>query len=243
MNVSVLIPYRTDGSDHRAAALRFVEQWWGNQYPSWQVLRGADRDGDGPWCKAAAVADAFARADGDVLVIADADVVPPGIGPVVSMVESGGTTLWGMPHMRVHRLTEHGTRLVLDGRAFPDPDLSPPARRVPDVQHLREVGRSYKGVVAGGCVVLRRDLYERAPLDPRFLGWGQEDLSWGLALTVFAGPPWRQPAPLWHLWHPPAPRINDRKGSAEGWALWQRYRRATTIVDMTAILAEFARPA
>lgn len=251
MTVSVLIPYRPDPTGHRAAALAHVERWWAEQHPSWQVLRGACQDG--PWVKAAAVAAALCRAEGDVLVVADADVIPPGAGSVVELVARGGAG-WAMPHQRVHRLTEATTALIVRGAALPDPALSP-GRGVRTPPTSRPVEQLHTGVAGGGCVVLPRALYERAPLDPRFAGWGQEDASWGRALTVLAGPPWRQPEPLWHLWHPPARRLSPGErpgpdeytrlsrsvGSVEGRDLWRRYRAASTVEAITTILGEFPR--
>ncbi len=252
MKVSVLIPYRDRGDNggHRAAVLGFVEQWWAAEHPSWQLLRGFCRDG--PWVKADAVADGLCRADGDVLVVADADVLAPGVGPVASLVADGAVG-WAMPHQRVHRLSEAATAGILRGAALPDPAFSP-ARRGPRTPPTGRPVEQHPGVIGGGCVVLQRDLYRQAPLDPRFTGWGQEDLSWGRALTVLAGPPWRQPAPLWHLWHPPARRLAPGEepapgeytrlsraiGSAQGRDLWRRYRAASTVEAITAILAEFA---
>lgn len=254
MSVSVLIPFRGDLSGHRALALAFVEQWWASEHPSWQVRRGVCHDG--PWCKAAAVADALCRADGDVVVVADADVIAPGVAAAARLVNDGAVG-WAMPHQRVHRLSEAATAAVLRGGPLPDPNLStgrgvrtpPPAPRPVEQMH--------RGVAGGGCVVLRRDLYRLAPLDPRFVGWGQEDHSWGHALTVLAGRPWREKDPLWHLWHPPArrlspgerpgpeeyTRINRACGSIAGRDLWRRYRRATTVEAIVAILDEFPRVA
>ena len=74
--------------------------------------------------------------------------------------------------------------------------------------------------------VLTRGLYEQVPLDRRYVGWGQEDQSHGLALTAIAGRRWRGVAPLWHLWHDPQPRLNAHVGSAESRKLHVRYQYA-----------------
>jgi hypothetical protein len=86
--------------------------------------------------------------------------------------------------------------------------------------------RPYEGVLGGGMFVMRRDAYEAAPMDRRFRGWGQEDISAGLAWSTLYGRPWRGMEPLWHLWHPPMPRDNRVVGSSAGLELFREYRRA-----------------
>lgn len=146
---------------------------------------------------------------GAVVVVADADVWCDGISAAVAAVEAGAP--WAIPHDLVHRLSETGTAAVLAGAHW---------RGQPVCQ------QPYPGVMGGGIVVARRETLLEAPLDPRFVGWGQEDESWAVALTALAGPPWRGAAPLLHLWHPPQPRLDRRRGSTGGWNLRRRYLRA-----------------
>lgn len=223
--VSVLVPYRPDGGA-RDRAWTWVRDWWAREHPGWQVVEG--RCDDGPWRKAVAVADALSRADGTILVVADADVVCDGVSEAVRAVVQAGAR-WAIPHLHVHRLTMRATDAVYEG--------------VPADRSARLFGldrRAYVGVRGGGMVVLKRRLYGRVPLDPRFAGWGEEDLAWGLALTAMTGgQPWRGTNPLWHLWHPPAERLNPYVGSAESHALHVRYQYAAKRrADMEALLAE-----
>jgi hypothetical protein len=237
--VSVLVPYRPD-SDERAVAWRHVAGWWASQFTTWEVITGAPPDG--PWCKAAAVADALSRARGRVLVIADADVMclPEHLRVLALMVGNGSSVRWGMPHRRVLRLTEFGTVHVLAGHT-PPMEIQP-TRIAPGGAGRRRlgalIGDAHNGVAGGGMVVVDRALYEQVPLDPRFKGWGQEDISWGHALTVMAGPPAGRVGPLWHLWHPPQQRLRRTIGSTEGYELMHRYWAATTPAQILALLAE-----
>jgi hypothetical protein len=202
----VIIPWASGNPcPHRAAALGWAAgRWVGAGY---DVVLGTTT---GPWCKAAAVADGLTRADGGIVVVADADCWSDGIAAAVDSVASGAS--WAMPHRRVHRLTHAATRRVLDG-AEPDARM--------DV-----VQPPYAGWAGGGIVVVRREVYEQAPLDPRFVGWSGEDESWAHALTCLAGAAWRGVAPLWHLWHPPQERLSRRWGSQAARALASRYRSA-----------------
>lgn len=215
MTASVVIPWRSD-CPHRKAALAWtVERWRTAGYEP--LLGGVP---PGPWCKAAAVADALPRAAEAVLIVADADVWCDGVDDAVAAVLAGAP--WAIPHRKVRRLSQHATAGVLAGGPLVDELVQP----------------AYTGFEGGGMVVLPRALYERAPLDHRFAGWGQEDEAWALALRALAGPPWRGEAPLWHLWHPPQARDSRRWGSPASRALHARYRTARTPEAMAALLGE-----
>lgn len=222
-DVSVLVPYRPDGG-HRDRVWGWVSRWWASNHPQWQIVVGVCADG--PWVKAAAVEDALAKADGHLLVLADADVICEGVGLAVEQVVGGAP--WAVPHHTVHRLTEQATTAVMGG-AIPRTRLG--LERKP-----------YRGVEGGGLVVVPRAAYEQVPLDPRFAGWGQEDESAGLAWNTLLGRRWRGGAPLWHLHHPLADRVNRHVGSAESWALHVRYRYAAKDgpAAMRSLIDEFA---
>ncbi|WP_432159063.1 hypothetical protein [Streptomyces sp. bgisy153] len=207
LTVSVIVPWR-GGDAHRDAAWSWVRARWAEQFPGWQVVTGTPPEG--AWCKSAAVAAALPDAQGDVLVVADADVWCDGVLQAVTAIVEGAP--WAVPHHQVRRLDETSTRAVLDGTPIGSPQ--------------RLVQRAYAGVAGGGMTVLPHATYRRVPLDTRFTGWGQEDEAWALALTCLAGAPWRGTGPLWHLWHPPQPRLTRRWGSDESLTLWDRYWRA-----------------
>jgi hypothetical protein len=227
--VSVVVPFRGDGGGARDKAWTYLRGWWALNHPDWTVIEGTCPPGQ-PWCKGVAVACALRhQPPSAVLVVADADVICPGVDDAVHII-STGQAQWAMPHQRVNRLTPAASAAILAGAPLPTAaHLAGPAT----------VAQSYKGAEGGGMVVLPTDVYQRVPLDTRFTGWGQEDTSWALALRVLAGRPWRSPmAPLLHLWHPPEPRVNVWQGCAANVALYYRYRATTTTEGMLAILAE-----
>lgn len=230
VSVSVVVPYRPDGCAHRQEAWDYVRRWWADRHPGWEVI--AATDGGGAWCKAAAVARAAAAAAGDVLVVADADVVCDGVAWAVDQVDRGAP--WAVPHRSVYRLSAAGARQVYATGALPDP-LSTAARAGGAVAEL------HAGVVGGGLVVLPAGVWARTPMDVRFRGWGQEDAAWARALTVVEGAPARGNARLWHLWHPPQARRSRSVGSDAGRELWLRYRRTVDRASMVA-LVEQGRP-
>jgi len=146
-----------------------VQGRYAERHPDWTVIEA--HAPDGPWVKASAVASAVRATNADVLVIADADVWADGITDAVGLV-TARIVDWAVPHFYVHRLTQDATTSLLAGTPTTGPLDEEP----------------YRGVDGGGIVVLTRELLARAPLDPRFTGWGQEDEAWGYALTCLAGP-------------------------------------------------------
>lgn len=216
-SVSVVVPWRA--APGRERVWDWVRGRWLAKHPSWQIVTGEAPAG--PWRKALAVADGAKRATGDILIVADADVVVEDIETAVDAVVGGAP--WAMPHRMVHRLTEDSTRALLGGSAGYGPLAQGP----------------YEGHPGGGLVVLPRALLDDVPLDPRFAGWGQEDDAWALALRTLAGPEWRGEEILWHLWHPPQERLSRAVGSLDGAALFERYRAAAGDPSrVRALLAE-----
>lgn len=182
---------------------------------------------EGLWCKSLAISDGIAQNEPDVLVVADADVFTDGIAEAVDLVRQGSP--WVVPHNYLHRLSRDATSAVLAG--------TPPDARM----SLAEGRRPYRGRAGGGIVVLRYDVWTDCPIDPRFLGWGQEDEAWALALATLYGKPVRLDHPLWHLWHPPQERMNRGLGSTGGLELYKRYSKATRDPGVMRALIDEAR--
>jgi hypothetical protein len=171
------------------------------------------------WSKAAAVDDALRRSTADAVIISDADVWPQDWDDThgqQNAVYATQTLLndhpWVMPFDTVLRLDPAATSTVLTGDP-PNPNAT-----------LTQ--RPYRGLLGGGFLAIRRDVYDDCPLDARFIGWGQEDEAWGAALTALHPAGRRLPGNLFHLWHPPQPRANRAVGSKESKDLRDRYYRA-----------------
>ena len=223
MTVEVIVPWRS-GCPHRDAAW----QWAGAQWASLDLdltVTVAEAP-PGEWCKAAAVTPAVRASKASIVVVADADVWCDRIPEAIQAVEDGKAD-WAVPHERVRRLNPTSAAQVLAG-AHPS---------TIDDDGLDEHPR--RGIIGGGIVILQASVANAVPLDPRFVGWGQEDHSWGYALITLAGEPWRGTSPLWHLWHPPQRRLSRAAGSHASLALVTRYEAAYRDSDaMAALVAE-----
>lgn len=211
MTVAVVIPWRA-GCLHRERALKWTIRRYLAAFRSLDVVLGSC-DPDRPFNRAQAIIDGASRTQADVLVVADGDVwCDP--KQAIDEVKSCG---WAVPHLKIHRLSRESTDKVLRGEDWHGLPLS---------TDNRQDAKPYKGHETGTLVVLRRDVLEEVPPDPRFVGWGSEDDAWSCALRTLVGAPWRGVDDLVHLWHPPQPRISRTVGNRESFALLRRYQRA-----------------
>lgn len=224
MTAAVLIPAGVAADEWRARALDFVLAWWARHFPRLPVHLG---DVSGEWSKGAAIADALERAGpgADVLILADADSFlfrPADVTAALELADAGEP--WIVPHRLVYRLRDRETTRLHD-----HPELEPRlgwTHRPP-----------YEGPAGGGMTIIRREAFELVHgIDPRYLGWGGEDVSFGWALETLAGPVHRLDAALVHLWHPhPAPTM---RGSPESEELVARYKAARGVPRrMLAVIA------
>lgn len=215
MTTSVIVPWR-GGCPHRETAWAWVRQKL--EALDLEVIEGTCPDG--PWVKALALADGISRASGDRLVMHDGDVWCDGLAEAIAHPDPVV-----VPHRHVYRLTETASVNYMTGHG-----------------PLQYEERPYIGQAAGGILVFDRDVWDEAPMDPRFAGWGQEDASWALAIRTVLRPWHRlQDHSLYHLWHPSQPRKNRSTGSVESHQLQARYEAADGKPDaMRALLAEFA---
>lgn len=207
----------------RARARDFVEQWYRQHFPSMPIFTGS---ASGEWSKGAAIADALHQAAElapEILVLADADSFtarPEELAAAVELVRAGRP--WAQPHRLVYRLSEKETSSVHAG-ARP---------------RLAKVCRApYGGPLGGGITVISREAFELVGrIDPRFLGWGGEDVAFGWALETLAPGGARLDGALVHLWHPhPAPNLRGSEASEE---LVAKYRAARGVPRrMAAVIA------
>jgi hypothetical protein len=225
MSVDVIVPIG-EFDEHRKRAWGWVSARWDEVHPNYNVILGETHAS--PWCKARAIRKALKGSTADILVIADADVWVENVERYVEMIDEGYVN-WACPHRRVFRFNERGTDMIVeDGLAPVDVAL-----------HRGVLAQTpYTRMLGGGLVVLRRDLYDACPIDPRFEGWGGEDGAWGFALVTVGGKRKQGEELLWHLWHEPAERLDRKIGTMENHALCERYRLAADNVEATQALIE-----
>lgn len=206
-SVSVIVPWRDDGSQHRRRAWKWLQARFEEKYPEWQVVPASDGL-EGPFSRTRAICNAIPDTYGDIVVVSDADCWCPDLEKAVEAVRAGEP--WATPNDWVHRITAEETRRVLAGEE-PNPDME-------------TFEDPYRGVPAGGVAVFSREVLVGVPPDPRFRGWGSEDQAWTTALHTLVGAPWTGGGICYALYHKPQARMSRTLGSLENDALLQRYR-------------------
>lgn len=222
MDVAALMPSGiTD--EWREQARTWTVRWYRKHFPGMPIYTGTAA---GEWSKGAAIADALAQSSAELLVLADADshiFRPDALARAIEHVAAGRSS-WATPHGKVYRLSEVETRRLHN---HPDnmPRLGWTCRPI------------YEGIAGGGITVVTRAAFELVGgVDPRFLGWGGEDVAFGYALETLTGRPERFSGELVHLWHPhPAPTLRGSPASEE---LVAQYKHARGVARrMRAVLA------
>lgn len=210
--LSIVVPW-TGGCTHRERAWEHVRALYADAFPEVEIVEGEAPAG--PYNRSAAIIDGARRSSGDVLVVADADVwcEPAALTKAVAAAVAVG---WAVPHMLLHRLSEDSTARVYAGADW---------RGLPLSRDNAQDRRPYRGNETGTLLAITRDAIEDVPPDRRFVGWGQEDQAWAIALRGLIGPPWRGTADLVHLWHPAQPRRDRVIGNAGNRALLRRYQQ------------------
>lgn len=239
VKISVLVPYR---SDHalRSRTWHWLQVYWRYALPEAEFITGSNDET--PFCKTAAVNDAFSRARGDVIVIMDADCymdadVIRDCAREIREARKAGQKLWFIPYRRFYRLSKDAAKQLLlsdplEPLTFGDP---PPSR---EVEHI---WRNSSGHWWGALIqIMPREAFELAGgMDERFKGWGSEDISFMHAVDTLYGKHKTANAPVYHLWHPsiggkwlftrqwsdqPVPEMNDPLATRYSTVLGDRAR-------------------
>lgn len=226
MRWTVVIPAHTEDL-YRAKALDYVVGRY-REMGLDVVVDSANHDGE--WSKGASVDAAVARTDADGLIVSDGDVfVGNGVlTGAMHAVDVGAP--WVQPHSVVVRLGIRDTQRIY--RRRPNWD------GMSQWQWLR-----HPAARGGGLVVLSRAAYDASGgIDPRFVGFGGDDVSWARALDTLVGPGVCHSHALWHLWHPPTPRRKGNRGSDANETLAGRYiDSAGQPLRMRLLVAEHRR--
>lgn len=226
MTVAVLVPFR-GGEPHRDRNWSWVRSRY--EQAGFDVIVGTT-DVEG-FSRTQAILNAREQSDADVFIVADADVWtdPAALLGGVSQARASG---WAVPNEKLHRLSEESTWRVLAGEDWHGLPLS---------TDNAQDSKPYRVHEGGTLLIVTAEAFDTAPPDPRFVGWGQEDDAWALALRCLVGVPWRGAADLVHLWHPAEPRQTRIIGNDRNVQLVTRYRNARRRPDVMRALIEEGR--
>jgi hypothetical protein len=181
-DVSIMVVWQQTGCPYRQRNFEYVTDYYAPVVVS-------ELDERLPWSKGLAIHKGLSQCN-DYIAIIDADVIVPGLKEMLQRA-AYFEVAWYVPFTNLHRLTEAATHKVLTGL---EPSVNLPTEIPP-----------YRQNKGGTAVIVRKDVIEDVPDDPRFYGWGKNDKAWRDAMITFYGEPMRSPQEAYHLWHPPHP--------------------------------------
>ncbi len=201
--ISLLVPFRADHPE-RDRNWNWLRQYWEHELPDAEIIMGSNFDY--PFCKTAAVNDAFSRATGDIIVILDADCYISGdvityCAESIRAQRKRGRKLWYIPYRRFYRLNEIASLWLLnsdpaDPMQFGDP---PPAGQLENLPASASHGHWFGAMIQ----IMPREAFEVAGgMDTRFAGWGCEDVSFLYAVDTLYARHRTYNAPVYHIGHP-----------------------------------------
>jgi len=261
--ISLLVPFQTTDPG-RLVLWEWLERYWGVALPDAEIIVGRDRRSQKRWwrkarpfSKTAAVNNAFRRSTGDIIVILDADAyldaeVLRHCADRLRCARRCGARTWFVPYWHLFRLTELATEAVLASPPWDPIALHDP----PPLADVEGMDGSGHGQRFGALVtVLPREAFEAVGgMDPRFRGWGGEDVAFLRALDTLWGRHLNMASSVFHLWHPridvgdwrdqqgspwrvrmwsgqDRPRANDQLTSRYGAATGDRERMASLVAE------------
>jgi glycosyltransferase involved in cell wall biosynthesis len=231
--ISFLVPFRSNGDEHRQRAFDYVVSSL-RSFPDSEIVIG---NNVGEFNRSRARNLAALRAKGDVFVFLDADSVIDDHGYILSAIHIAHRSGWCLPFSTYASLTEQCTLLYIGDEDIPDP------YEWDDINHhyYEHVfpSRETPEPAVAGCVVVSRAAFEAVGgYDERFIGWGFEDRAFIRSLEVMVKPMLRGSGTIYHLWHPhPEEECFGQPHMRENQELWFRYRDAN-FSQMAALIKE-----
>ena len=214
-SVAVLTPFRS-ADPMRIRNRDWTRAWWETHFPDWRLIESSDGR-KGAFSKTQAVNAAAQQAEGiDVLVVADADMIPNPTA-VREAVGLAANYPWVVPQWDLVYLSAEATERVT--REMPGWPLADRCRE----------GYALNPEPCAGVFVLRRSIFNKVGgMDERFVGYGGEDFAFGLALSTLAGRYIRLPSSMYHLHHRRRRPLNETgvNFSTATQELARRYARA-----------------
>jgi hypothetical protein len=202
--ISLLVPFRASAdSPHRTRLWQWLEQYWRYELPDAEVVIGRS---DRPiFAKTEAVNDAASRAKGRIFVIMDSDAYLGGdqilyCARAIEEAARRGINRWYIPYRRLYRLTEASTEMVLNS----DPKWPLKFTHPPVLGDVESTATAMYGHHYGAmCQIMPREAFELVgQMDPRFAGWGGEDVAFVRAVDTLFGKHKTLNSVILHLWHP-----------------------------------------
>ncbi|MBY6088672.1 galactosyltransferase-related protein [Priestia flexa] len=183
--VSIIIPISFIDSTRKDAFL-FVEKYYKKFFPDYELC--IERCDETPFPKSRTINRCVKKSSGDILIIADADIL---INPKIirNSIKLLDYSPWIIPFNEVINIKKESTAHLLKTT----PEWPVPA-------FLETVKRPFMG--HGGINIVPRNYFDQIyGFDERFVGWGGEDDAFAASLNALCGYVKRLQNSVYHLWH------------------------------------------
>lgn len=215
-DVSVIIPISPSRGSRRKV-FEWIRSFYENVFEEVEICFGEMNEK--PFSKAVAINRGVRKSTRDILVIADGDIFydPHLLIKATSLLK---TNTWIIPYQKVMNLTQESTLDLL--KIEPKWPLN--LNQIEVVERPR--------LCWGGLNVIPRQHFETVSgFDERLKGWGGEDDAFTLSVNALCGKVSRLNERIYHLWHPPAPRLHYR----ENWEIVKRYFQGKEAIEQEII--------
>jgi hypothetical protein len=202
--ISFLVPFRADPDQpHRTQVWRWLRRYWAWELPDAEIVMG--RSTGETFSKTEAINDAASRARGRVFVLLDSDTYIRGsvIRDCANEIDEAlrrGNRLWFIPYRHLYRLTQDATMELLES----DPRMPLRFTSPPDLDDVESTQGSEHGHRFGAMIqIMPREAYDEVGcMDPRFQGWGGEDIAFVRAVDTLYAKHKTTENDVVHVWHP-----------------------------------------
>lgn len=205
--VSLLVPFQTKQYG-RVRLWDWLKLYWQDQLPGCEIVIGTDpasAKGKVPFSKTTAVNNAFKKSHGDIIVILDADAyldaeVIVTCAARLRAQRKAHVRSWFVPYRHFYRLNAAATWSVISSDPL-HPLVIPTPPPLADIEGTDGSGH---GHLFGALIqIMPREAFILVGgMDPRFRGWGGEDVAFLHALDTLWGKHRNTPNAVFHMWHP-----------------------------------------
>lgn len=204
VQLSIIVPYRAPRGSVRAQHWGWLRRYWRAELPGVEIIV-ADSPGRGVFSKTRAVNRAVHKSHGRILAVIDADAYLPGsvlqsIADRLDVTLAAGERRWFIPYRNLYRLK----RVISEAIVHSDPHEPLRLPSPPPTAFVESVLGSMHGRRYGAmAVVYPREAFDLlGGMDPRFSGWGGEDVAFARALDTLYAKHKTTRNDVLHLWHP-----------------------------------------
>lgn len=206
--ITLLVPFTSDDG-RRQRTWKWLRKFYEAHLPGVQIV--VQGNNNVPFCKTAAVNDAFLYSTGDVIVLLDADCyIDPKIllecANEIRQARAEGNKLWYIPYREFNRVNKEVSDIVLGTNPSGPFLFSGSLPKDETTVYGTSNGHWFGALIQ----VMPIEAFKASGgMDERFAGWGGEDVAFMRCVDTMYAKHKTLNRPVFHLWHPSKPNPRD----------------------------------